>query len=179
MTDRRVGLLVFLGLVGGLTLVAGTGAFSSAAVDRPVAVELASDLDGAYLQLAPAAGPNGAFAHDRDGDGTLELAFDREVVGVDGAGPNPNALTRLVAVFTVTNQGTTTVGVWLDDGDVPAITLFTTEGAHGPLESRRTAVTLAPGEAVGVGLEIDARGERAGTRLLSRIIVHADAGVVA
>lgn len=177
MSRAPLGLVAFGVIVAAVAVVTGTGAFSLVAADRPAEVVLASDLDGAYLGIAPHDGPNGAFAQDTDGDGTLELEFDTDAIGVLGTGPNPDAVTRIGAVFNITNQGTQPVATWLDDDGVASVTLYTTDQAHGSIETRASAITLRPGETVVVSIEIDARGERAGTRLLSRVTVHADSEV--
>lgn len=174
MTHIVTRLIVFVVVIAAIAVVSGTGAFSLVDADRPAEVVLASDLDGAYLGMAPHDGANGAFARDRDGDGTLELEFNRDTTGVLGDGPNPDAVTRLGAVFNITNYGTQPVGIWLADGDVASVTFFASEETHGPMESRSSAYTLHPGQTVSVGIVLDARGEGASTRLLSTVTVHAD-----
>lgn len=176
MTRITIRLVALAAVIAAAAAVSGTGAFSLVAADRPAEVVLASDLDGAYLGMAPHHGANGAFAHDTDGDGTLELEFDRDATGVIGVGPNPDAVTRLGAVFNVTNHGTQPVGIWLDDGGVASVTFYASDRSHGPIETRASSVALEPGETVSVGIEIDARGASAGTRLLTTVTVHADSG---
>ena len=168
-------LLTLLVLFAAVTVTVSTGAFSSAAADRGAEVVTASDLDGAYLGLTPSEGPNGAFAGDADGDGTLELAFDGGAAGVLGTGPNPDAVTTVDRVFDVTNRGTGDVDVWIDDGGVDAVTFSTAEADHGTLEGSANAYTLSPGESVPVGLVIDAGGEDAGVALLETVTAHAAA----
>lgn len=176
MSRLRSGALAFVLVVTMLAAVSGTGAFSAATADRPAEIVLAPD-DRAYLGLAPHDGPNGAFATDGDRDGVLELALAGGAVGVRGTGPNADAVTRLDAVFDVTNQGTGPIDVWLEDGGVAAVTFYRSDDGGGSIETARSAVRLQPGETATVGVDIDADGEGAGTTLLSRVTVHADGEV--
>lgn len=173
MTPDRTRVLLLVGLVVTATVVVGTGAFTAATAPRGAEVAVVSDLDAALLGLAPAAGPNGAFAQDTDGDGTLELELDGDATGVLGAGPNADALTRLDAVFTVTNHGTRPVAVWLDDGGVGAVLFRTDDGVS--IEGSTSARTLRPGESLTVGITVDTRGVGEGTVFLTAVVVHADA----
>lgn len=176
MTPDRTRLLLLVALVLTATLITSTGAFSAATAPRNAEVAVAPDFDAALLRLAPAAGPNGAFAQDTDGDGTLELELDGDATGVLGAGPTAGALTRLDAVFTVTNQGTRPVAVWLDDGGVGAVLFRTDDGAS--VEGSASARTLGPGESLTVGITVDTRGVGEGTVLLTAVVIHADADAV-
>ncbi|WP_336001208.1 DUF1102 domain-containing protein [Halorientalis halophila] len=168
-----------LGLAVVVAAVTATGAFTAITADRAAAVEVVND-DQQVLGLAPSDGPNGAYA-TVDANGVLSL----DIAGDTGVGTE--ARTRIDDVFTVTNQGTQTVGVWLEDGveevvfyapdsdggDGTAITGF---GSFQPLDAGpEGAVALAPGESVTVGIGIDTRGVDVGTTLLETVRINANA----
>ncbi|MFB6106273.1 MAG: hypothetical protein ABEJ70_04795 [Halobacteriaceae archaeon] len=166
--------LALVALVAVASLTAGTGAFSTVAADRPAAVVVASDLDGAVVGLTPGEGPTGAFATDADGDGTLALELAGDASGVPGAGPNARAVTTLRRVFAITNRGAAPVGVWVTDDGADAVRFLATADGRS-LESRANARTLRPGDRLAVTVVVDATDVPPARTLCSRVTVHADA----
>lgn len=96
-----------------VSVVYGTGAFDSLTAQRDASVQVTGDASG-YLGLAPADGPNGAYASYRNGQLRVSLngALD---ANASGSGVNPDAVTTVRDIFTITNQGTQPVAVWLTD----------------------------------------------------------------
>ena len=135
--------------------VFGSGAFSSVQADRDVTVNVAGD-GAALLALEPAEGPNGDYASIEDG--TLALNFDGSADGVDGQGFNAEATTRVDEVFTITNQGTQKVGVYIEEFetiDNVDIAFLAQNGAETSLVGADAAVGLPVGESIPVGLVAD------------------------
>lgn len=165
---RRLAVaLIAVGLV--LSTVYGSGAFDSLTASRDATVQVAGDAGG-YLALAPADGPNGAYATQKNGQLRVSLAGALEE-GASGSGVNPDAVTGVRKVFTITNQGTQPVGVWVtDESDRVAF-----EAGNGPIEKREWAATLGPGESRAIDIVVDTRGytgDDAG--LLESVTIHAD-----
>ena len=94
-------------LAAGSAAAVGSGAFTSVSAARSVNVAVAGD-DSALLALQPCNGPNGAYADIGD-DGQFELSIPNL---------NANAFTRIDNVFTVTNQGTQPVVVYIEENGV-------------------------------------------------------------
>ena len=113
-------------LAAGSAAAVGSGAFTSVSAARSVDVAVAGD-QSALLALAPCDGPNGEYATangaDPDGDNSDALSEIGENYEFELNIPdlNPNAFTRLDNVFTVTNQGTQPVVVYIEEsGDETA-----------------------------------------------------------
>lgn len=105
---RRLAIvLIAIGLI--TSAIYATGAFSNLSASRDANVRVAGDASG-YLALQPSDGPNGAYATQQNGQLRVSLT---EVATANGEGVNPNAITRVQSVFTITNQGTQPVEVWL------------------------------------------------------------------
>jgi hypothetical protein len=141
---------------------------------------VASDAN-AFLTLRPADGPNGEYAVVNNGQ--LELQLNRNNSDVSGNGVPVDALTQILDVFVIENQGTQEVGVRLDrdeltgealtfviptsevkaksNGNKPevefgagyGITELNIQGSDTIVES----IDIGPGESVAVGLRIDSR----------------------
>lgn len=94
-------------LAAGSAAAVGSGAFTSVSAARSVNVAVTGD-DSALLALQSCNGPNGAYADIGD-DGQFELNIPDL---------NPNAFTRLDNVFTITNQGTQSVVVYIEESGV-------------------------------------------------------------
>lgn len=106
-------LSVFGTLTAGGALIAGTGAFSSVQADRDIKVNVAGDAS-AYLGIAPASGPNGAYADVNDGPLTLDFTGSNNNIGSGisgGTGVNLDAITSFESVFEIRNNGTQEVNV--------------------------------------------------------------------
>ncbi len=165
---RRLAVgLIAIGLV--VSAVYGTGAFDSLTTSRDATVQVVGDASG-YLALAPADGPNGAYASQRNGQLQVSLAGAFE--DTSGSGMNPDAITGVREVFTITNRGTQPVGVWVTDESERV----TFEAGNGPIEKREWAMTLQPGESRHIDLVVDTRGYTGDdVSLLESVTIHADA----
>ncbi|WP_248908773.1 hypothetical protein [Halocatena marina] len=128
--------------------------------------------DGAsYLSLQPSDGPNGAYATQRSGQLRVSLAGS---LTESGAGVNRQSLTVVKNVFTISNQGSQPLGVWITDSSGPV----TFEGGEErrTLEGKEQAVTLQSGESVSVGLTVDTR-QTVNETLIKKVEIHADSDV--
>ncbi|WP_251328176.1 hypothetical protein [Haloplanus pelagicus] len=202
---RRRKLLIGAGsLVASGAAVVGSGAFTSATAQRSVTVNVAGD-GSAYLRLRPGnssgGGPNAAYA-EYNSDDELEVNLDGSASsgfsGTQGDGVNPDAVTDIDEVFTIYNQGTQDVGVYLTESS-SAVTFYAqnsfpaggsggtakapsgTNDAGTPgndsLEGQSNHVDMSPGSYLEVSIQVDTTGTSS-TDLLDNITVHADASLV-
>lgn len=167
-SGKLLGLVALFAAIG---IITATGAFTTVAAERTAQIDVAGDASG-LLALEPTEEPDGVYAHlSEDGDGAETLTIDFSQV--DGAGVNDEAVTDLVDVFTITNNGQQTVAVTITDHDYDAngdeesspeddaVTFYTTSEAgfghaDGGLESN--AIEIAPGDSITVSIYIDTRG---------------------
>ena len=107
-TNRRNLIVAFGGIAAGTAFA--TGAFTSAAADRTVSVQVADDTN-AMLGLSPA--PEGAeYVEITDGTAAIDISG----TSAGGQGVNGNAITVFDRLIEVTNNGTTRVTVgFIDD----------------------------------------------------------------
>lgn len=174
MVRSRTIVLALFVVAGAIALAIGTGAFSTVAADRTVDVETAGD-DSALLQLTVHSGPNGLYA-EQTSAGQIQILLDGGL-GSSG-GVNLNATTTINDVFNVTNQGSQSVGIWIEKSG-PRSELVTFENSAGsPLDnSSAVSQTLAVGDTIEVTIIIDTTGQNlaADDVLLDSITIHADA----
>ena len=105
---NRRNVLIALGAVAIMTgIVFGTGAFTQVEADRTVNVDVAEDAD-AFLAIEEGPGANADYV-DTDDDGAIVVNLDG--TNVDGDGLNPDAVTSIDDLITLTNQGTQEVGL--------------------------------------------------------------------
>lgn len=97
--NRRNFVIGLGALSAGGAATVGSGAFSTADVNRDVTIETAGD-DDALLALRP---EDDEFA-ELDADGNLALSFDEN--SEDGEGVSPDSTYFFPDVFSVENQGT-------------------------------------------------------------------------
>jgi hypothetical protein len=103
--------------------VIGTGAFTSAEVDRGVEVTVTTD-ENAYLSLTPNpnysgnGGGSSPFAEVTGNSNELKLVFGDNGNGGSGIGPNSTYFFEQ-RIFNIENQGTTDVGFTIDQIDQP------------------------------------------------------------
>ncbi|MFB6140278.1 MAG: DUF1102 domain-containing protein [Halosimplex sp.] len=96
-------------LAAGSAAAMGTGAFNFANVERGVSIDVVDDAN-AFLALED----ESDYA---DGSGNqLSLTFDNNA-GVTGSGVNEDSDYSFTGVFSITNQGSQSVGVWIEDDD--------------------------------------------------------------
>ncbi|MGM0446745.1 MAG: DUF4350 domain-containing protein [Methanobacteriota archaeon] len=146
---KRRSVIIGLGATAAGGGAIATGAFDTASAERDATVALADDASS-LLSLTPL---DDEFA-SVDDDGELALAFD-EVEG-GGTGFGSSTVYEVGEVFQVSNQGTEDLGLiaTVDDenlGDAEFV-LTVDDEALGP----EPTVELGVGEAVAVGVEVDA-----------------------
>jgi hypothetical protein len=167
--NRRNVLIGLGGIAAGSGALAGTGAFTSVTATRDATVNVAGDA-GALLSIQAAGGSNSAEYVSTDastGKVSIDLSSDD-----GGSGVNPDAVTEIDNLLTLTNQGSQSVGVWFAD-DSDAVTFRTSDTS---IEGEENAVDLSPGNSVTVGLTVDTEGTGKGNgdSLLQTVTVHAD-----
>ena len=146
---RRRSVIIGLGATAAGGGAIATGAFDTASAERDATVALADDASS-LLSLTPL---DESFAFVDDA-GELALVFD-EVEG-GGTGFGSNTVYEVDEVFQVSNQGTEDLGLFatVDDGSLGdadfALTVDDEELGPDP------TVELGVGEAVAVGVEVDA-----------------------
>jgi hypothetical protein len=168
MNRQRLALVV-----AALTVTATipmTGAFSSVSADRTVSVAVVGD-ESAYLGLEPTDAPDGG--HARISGGELKLVFDGSASGVSGEGLNPNAETLFADVFRITNRGSQTVGVAIENGS----SRVQFHAADGTRLDGSGAVTLAPGDSTTVDILFETGGNAA-VESLANLTIRASADLV-
>lgn len=172
MRLRRVAIvLMAVGLV--TSAIYATGAFSSLTTQRNANVAVTGDASG-YLGLEPAPGPNGAYARQSE-DGQLRLTVSEAVGGEEasGEGLNPGSVTTLENVFTITNQGAQSVGLWLSD-ESDAVT-FRVDGQS--IEGKDNAIAIGTGDTKPVSIEIDTHNADVNRDLLESVTFNASTDV--
>ncbi len=88
-------------------IATGTGAFTSASVNRGVTIDVESDSEG-YLSLVP--GPdNGKYINNSNGLFNIDLTSNND--NLTGSGLNPNSFFVAEAVFEIQNSGPQAVEV--------------------------------------------------------------------
>lgn len=153
--------------IGSATLI-GSGAFSSVDANRDFDVDIAGDSE-AYLRLDPDAPNYDNSGYAVDVDGSIGINITDEGDRFDGEGVSPFANTLIEEIFPIENQGTQEVQVSIRTSELKedsSLQLFATPDPSSDKEFDRTNLlkssgnlpVLAPGEAVAVGVEIDATG---------------------
>ncbi len=163
---RRIAVLL-MSLAVVVSVVYGTGAFDSLTAQRDANVQVTGDANG-YLALQPSNSSNGAYATYRNGQ--LRVSLDGALdESASGSGVNPDAVTTVRDIFTITNRGAQPVAVWLtDESDVVRF-----ESGERSVEGPDGAVRLKPGESIPVGVSVDTR-QATDETLLSSVTIHAD-----
>lgn len=150
---NRRKLLMAMGVTAsGGAIASGTGAFTSAEVDRTVAVDVEPDSQ-AYLSLVP--GPNnGEYINDDDGLFEIDLTDSND--NIQGDNLNPSSFLTFAEVFQIRNSGSQTVDVTPDplaftDTDSGDTLVFVVVPETTPLADFPT-VRLGVGEAETYGI---------------------------
>ncbi len=169
--QRRKFLTAMGSLAAGGAAAMGTGAFNFANVERGVGVNIADD-SSAFLAL-------NATSPYADGTGDkLTIEFDGDS-GVDGSGINKDSDYSFTGVFSIKNQGSQSVGVWIKDNEGDDTVQWygtSTEDASDfstSIEGPGNAYALGTGETIYVNVTILKR-ENDG-ELPTQINVKADA----
>lgn len=149
--ERRK-LLIGIGATASAGAAVGTGAFSSATVDRQLAVTVADDAAG-LVSLTPATGPNGEYV---DGSG------DRVAIGLGdaAAGLTEGSQYNFDETLEIGNQGTQPLYIWTEISsaafDDDALYVYT-DDAETPLNAAN-AVVVGAGGSTTVGFTVDTTG---------------------
>ena len=160
--ERRKFIIGVGALGAGTSAALSTGAFTNVEATRSMTVSTAGD-GSAYLRLMPADSQNGSSYASYTEDGTLSVTLDEL---------NENATTTVESLFTVQNEGSQTVSVYLDDAS-DAVS-FEVDGDS--VEGASGAVRLSTGESATVDVTVDTTGD-AGGELLSDVTVMAKSQV--
>jgi hypothetical protein len=109
MTKRRKFIVGMGALASGSAAAVGTGAFNFANVERRANMQVAPSDGDAFLAL------NDTSDYAISGNNnTLQLAFDEDA-DVTGSGINQSSDYSFTSVFSIRNQGSQPVGVWIED----------------------------------------------------------------
>lgn len=171
---KLAGLVAIFAAIG---LITATGAFTTVSAERTATVSTAGDAS-ALLAMNPV---NDDYA--RIDGGTLEIAIDGSFGNSNtGSGVNLQALTQIDDVFSITNQGTQEVRVWITTSGPNPDTVTFYNGTHadstrGAIVDEASAHTLGVGESLTVSMEIDTRNVALSEdeELVNDITVHANA----
>jgi hypothetical protein len=152
----------------------GTGAFNFANVERSANMQVVGDKK-AFLAL------NDTSDYAVGGNnGTLQLAFGKSA-DVTGSGINQESDYSFTGVFSITNQGSQPVGVWIEDNDGDdAVNWYGTESDDNSdfstsIEGPGNAYQLDVGEQVFVNVTILTRGKPKWDDLPDTVNIKADA----
>jgi hypothetical protein len=116
--NRRKFLIGAGSLAAGSAAAMGTGAFSSVSAERSVTVDTADDSNALLALDAKSGNANSAYA-DESGDAiSINVSDTNGNLSEDPAGVNTGAVTKIFDIFTVTNQGTQDVFVYVDPSSV-------------------------------------------------------------
>lgn len=162
--ERRKFIIGVGALGAGTSAALSTGAFTNVEATRSMTVSTAGD-GSAYLRLMPADSQNGSNYASYTEDGTLSVTLDQL---------NENAVTTVERLFTLQNEGSQTVSVYLDD----ASDAVSFEVGGDSVEGPSGAVRLSTGESATVDVTVDTTGD-AGGELLSDVTVMAKSQVFA
>ena len=157
-------------------IVTGTGAFTSASVNRGVTIDVESDSEG-YLSLVP--GPdNGKYINNSNGLFNIDFTSNNDKL--IGSGLNPNSFFVAEAVFEIQNSGSQAVEVKPSplafvrtDGSDTLLFIIVPETTP---QSNFPTVQLAVGEAETYGIVafVDGSGDT-GLDIDQKITVSAEA----
>ncbi|ELZ32255.1 hypothetical protein C473_09582 [Halorubrum distributum JCM 10247] len=151
--ERRKFVVGLGALASGSAAAVGTGAFNFANVERSISIDTAGD-DSAFLALE-----SESEYTNNVGD---RLAFDFET-DEGGSGINEDSDYSFTGIFSIENQGTDAVGVWIEDNDdsedSDAASWYAADSATNvnfddSIEGSGNAYSLTPGDKVYVNLVV-------------------------
>ena len=189
---KRRQLLMTLGTATGVSTVLGTGAFTSANVDRSISVQVANDAD-AFVSMVPSPKLNGAYADIESGQLVVQLNGSDNTPAGDGV--NDDAVTQIKDIFRIRNQGTQEVFVFVEKLGDDAITIFggtTTAKNNGNriydappsglipnetpvMEGSSNALRTPVGAPIPVGVRVDTTGSNSLNDLSGSLSIRAQA----
>ncbi|WP_424014376.1 hypothetical protein ACOZ35_15360 [Halorubrum xinjiangense] len=111
MANRRKFLAGIGALASGSAAAVGTGAFTSVEANRSVTISTAADND-ALLQFTSNSNRNGEYASTDGNQATVD--FSTLTTSKGATGVNEDSLTTIYDIFSVRNQGTQDVLVYVD-----------------------------------------------------------------
>jgi len=159
--ERRKFIIGAGALGAGLSTAIGTGAFTSVEAERSFDIGTAGD-QSAYVSLEAAQSSNGGQYVSTNG-GLLTVTLDSL---------NNDAVTRVEQLFTIQNEGSQAVNVYLEDAS-DAVS-FVSSGST--IEGASNSVELTVGEQVVVGLVVDTLSNDVEQgSLIDTVTVHATA----
>ena len=169
MRLNRKTVLVALGvmIIGSGALV-GTGAFSSVEADRTVDVSTSADRS-ALLQITEGAGTS---------SGEIFATANNEL-SLNQSNFNTDAITTCDKAVNVTNTGSESVTLYIEDGDPgigEALFLNQSDGASIVGTGTGAGVTISAGSTVELDVVIDVRGDRSINNIGSDITLVAEEG---
>lgn len=164
MTRTTLLLVVFLAATA---LLVPTGAVG---VSSPSGTDPAPQLQD--IEMAPADGPNGAYAV-LDGNDEIAILLSGENPNIEAEGISVDAVATFESVFTISYTGEESADVWLTD-EVDDVRFFGGEDAADSIEGRENNVTLEPGERLRVGLRVDTTGDYSDVENMEGFTVHAN-----
>ncbi|MDG5817530.1 DUF1102 domain-containing protein [Natronococcus sp. A-GB7] len=184
----------------GASALVGSGAVSQmSSGPRGVSVDVVDDDEG-YIALQPRSDDpydgqrNGNFA-DIGEDGKLYLDFTsdnptsarsgdpEEGTGLGGKGVNPQSVYFFDGVFDIRNLANDTgsgVGeqdIWIENDELDELTFYHLKsGNRANIEGQSNSVDISPGDALPIGVKIDASDLESGDELEGDIQVHSKGG---
>lgn len=177
---KRRNFIAGLGtLTTGAAAAMGTGAFSSVSADRTVSVSVAADAD-AFLQLQELDSPNSnEFVNESGGrSDTLSISIGENDVG--GKGVNEQAETRFDDLFSITNQGSQPVWIWMQS-NIPGVNFYNSDinegislNGNNIFNDREVIQYVKVGDGFNVGLSINTVGRPSDRSGQSTIIAKAN-----
>ncbi|WP_143103859.1 hypothetical protein [Halorubrum sodomense] len=166
-------------LATGSAAAIGTGAFTSLSVSRNVSVSVSPD-SNAYLQLKPLSTPNSNEFVDGSGgrSDTLSISIGENKIG--GKGVNEQAETFFDDLFSITNQGSQPVWIWMKS-NIPGVNYYNSDIDEGisldgnnVFNDREVIQYVEVGDGFNVGLTINTVGRPSDRDGQSTIIAKAD-----
>lgn len=176
MVKRRKVLIGAGSLLAGGAAATGTGAFTNASADRNADLVIEGDASS-FLSIAAMDSANAAKYVDTTDD-TLGLNFDADSDG-PGSGFNQNSDYRVKNLFTITNNGSQPVTIYIDgagSGDAGKRLKWVNEngGGDGATRGSVDGTTLAVSETIEVGLDLQFRGNSDGDVISDEITIRAE-----
>lgn len=162
---RRKTLLGLGTLATSVGLIGASGAFDTVEADRDFDVEVSGDSE-ALLEFS-----------NEDGDyvetevGMIQISIGGK--GENDEGLNDNAVTKFTELFDIVNNGTESVGVWLDTNNIAGVSFSNNDDDSG-LNAEADAVTVTNSDPITVDLEVDTNYYTEPEQGEYNITVHAD-----
>lgn len=174
---KLAGLIAIFAAIG---LITATGAFTTVTAERTATVTTAGDAD-ALLALNPTNANYASIPSSGANAGQLVISVDGTFNSQGATGVNLNALTEINNVFSITNQGTQQIEVWISvnatSGNENVVTFHGGDTVSASPLDDTNKVTLGTGDSTNVSMSIDTRGASLNEddNIITGITVHANA----